>query len=79
MGLDLTSSESKASAYLRLDKGLHLALLMPELIPYMSSFDHNLYDAALAAYTAYLYSCGEVESTGDPAEGMLYIPKSPFA
>ena len=57
----------------------HLALLMPELIPYMSSFDHHLYDAALAAYTAYLYADGEMEATGDPGEGVIYIPKSPVA
>jgi predicted nuclease with RNAse H fold len=56
-----------------------LALLVPELILFMSSFDHNLYDAALAAYTARLYSDGEVEVTGDPGEGVIYIPKSPVA
>lgn len=51
-----------------------LAALMPYLIPYLPRFNHDLYDALLAAYTAYLYSKGGTEIVGDPKEGVIVIP-----
>ncbi len=52
-----------------------LAALMPHLIPYLERFNHDLCDALLAAYTAYLYAKGEIEGLGDPEEGVIFIPK----
>jgi predicted nuclease with RNAse H fold len=52
----------------------HLAALIPHLAPYVEKFDHNLCDAAIAAYTAYLYYLGKTELIGNPEEGMIYIP-----
>jgi len=51
-----------------------LATLMPQLIPHISGFNHDLCDALLAAYTAYLYARGEVEIIGDLGEGAICIP-----
>jgi len=51
-----------------------LAQLMPNLIPYLPRFNHDLCDALLAAYTAYAYTRDEVESIGDPDEGLIIIP-----
>lgn len=51
-----------------------LAQLMPHLTPYMPRFNHDLCDALLAAYTAYLYTKGEIEVVGDPEEGAIFIP-----
>jgi predicted nuclease with RNAse H fold len=52
----------------------HLAALIPHLASYVEKFDHNLCDAAIAAYTAYLYYLGKTEPMGNPEEGMIYIP-----
>ncbi|MFQ5924690.1 MAG: DUF429 domain-containing protein [Dehalococcoidia bacterium] len=51
-----------------------LADLRPQLRPHISGFNHDLCDALLAAYTAYLYARGEVEVIGDPGEGAICIP-----
>jgi len=51
-----------------------LAALMPQLIPFLPRFNHDLYDALLAAYTAYLSTKGEVEIIGDTEEGVIFIP-----
>jgi len=53
-----------------------LAALTPHVIPYLERFNHDLCDALLAAYTAYLYAKGEIERLGDPEEGMIFIPAS---
>jgi predicted nuclease with RNAse H fold len=53
-----------------------LADVMPHLIPCLPKFNHDLYDALLAAYTAYLYIKGEVEIIGDPEESAIFIPAS---
>jgi hypothetical protein len=37
---------------------------------------HDLCDAVLAAYTAYLYHRGLAEPVGDPQEGLIFIPKN---
>ena len=51
-----------------------LAALLPNPIPYLEMFNHDLCDALLAAYNAYLYDKGEIESIGDPEEGVIFIP-----
>lgn len=51
-----------------------IAKLMPQLIPHLPRFNHDLCDALLAAYTAYLYAKGEAEIIGDPGEGAICIP-----
>ena len=53
-----------------------LVELMPQLVPHVMSFNHDLCDALVAAYTAYLYTRGEVELLGDPHEGAICVPAS---
>ena len=53
-----------------------LAALMPCLIPYLTRFNHDLCDALIAAYTAYLHTKGEIEIIGGPEEGAIFIPAS---
>ena len=50
--------------------------LMPYLGPYLPRFSHDLCDALLAAYTAYLYKEEKVENIGDMVEGVIVIPTS---
>ena len=54
-----------------------LASLMPCLAPYVADLSHHLCDAAIAAYTAYLHYWKETEQIGNPADGLIYIPKHP--
>ena len=54
-----------------------LGILLPHLIPYIERFNHDLCDALLAAYTAYLYVKGEVDVIGDPEEGAIFVPALP--
>lgn len=54
-----------------------LANLLPTLLsPYLELFDHNLCDAASAAYTAFLYHQNMAEALGDAEEGLIFIPKA---
>jgi len=48
--------------------------VMPSLAPYVAGFDHDLCDAALAAYTACLQAEGRAEAVGSPGEGLIWIP-----
>ena len=52
----------------------HLASLLPPLAPYIAHFNHDLCDACIAAYTAYLHCLGKTEYVGDPREGVICIP-----
>jgi hypothetical protein len=52
----------------------HIASFLPCLSPYIDRFNHDLCDALVAAYTAYLYHLGETEGIGDSEEGAIYIP-----
>jgi len=52
----------------------HLASLMPSLSPYTADFSHDLCDAAIAAYTAFLHHSGKTRQAGNPEEGAIYIP-----
>jgi Uncharacterized conserved protein len=52
----------------------HLESLLPNLKPYLSIFDHNLCDATMAAYTAFLYCLNMVDALGNSEEGLIFIP-----
>ncbi len=52
----------------------HLGNILPSLEPYLGMFDHNLCDAAIAAYTAFLYWKGRVDALGNKEEGLIFIP-----
>ncbi len=51
-----------------------LASLLPGLAPYAAEFNHDLCDAAVAAYTAYLHRQNKTEQIGDLDEGVICIP-----
>ena len=52
-----------------------LASLMPGLSPCIDRFSHDLCDAAVAAYTAYLHYLGKTRQIGNSEEGAIYIPE----
>jgi len=51
-----------------------LGEILPGLKPYLDMFDHDLCDAAMAAYTALLYHQNKVVALGNSREGILFIP-----
>ena len=65
-------SKSKAAGVSFLRQ--RLAQLMPQLTVYLPRFNHDLCDALIAAYTAYLYAQGEAEGVGDLEEGAICVP-----
>ena len=48
--------------------------LLPNLKPYLGMFDHDLYDATIASYTAFLYCQNMVDVLGNNEEGLIFIP-----
>ena len=52
----------------------HIGLLLPSIASYIDGFDHHLCDAAIAAYTVFLYGEGKTEPVGDAGEGAIYLP-----
>ena len=52
----------------------HISRLLPNTTPYVAEFNHDLYDAAIAAYTTFLHEQGKTESCGDPEEGIIHLP-----
>lgn len=52
-----------------------VAALMPNLASKAAELSHDLCDALIAAYTAYLYVRGMAEPVGDAEEGLIFIPK----
>lgn len=52
----------------------HLGSLIPDALYLPPNLSHDLWDALIAAYTAYLHSQGLTEALGDPEEGLLHIP-----
>ena len=50
----------------------HLIPSVPS--PQKDLFSHDALDALLAAYTGFLYNCGETDALGDPSESLLHIP-----
>lgn len=54
-----------------------LADLMPCLASYAADFNHDLCDAAIAAYTAYLHHQKKTLKVGNDEEGEIWIPERP--
>ena len=54
----------------------HISRLLPRIAPYVDGFNHDMCDAAIAAYTAYLHSQGKTELCGEPEEGAICLPFS---
>jgi len=52
----------------------HISHLLPHIAPYADGFNHDLCDAAIAAYTAFLHSQNKTELCGEPEEGTICIP-----
>jgi len=50
--------------------------LVPGLREHERRLGHDLLDAIVAAYTAYLHGQGQAEAVGDPQEGVIYVPKA---
>jgi len=51
-----------------------LGEILPGLEPYLDMFDHDLCDAAVAAYTGLLYHQNRAEVLGNNKEGLIFIP-----
>jgi predicted nuclease with RNAse H fold len=51
-----------------------LGNILPGLKPYLDMFDHDLCDAAVAAYTGLLYHQNRGEALGNCEEGLIFIP-----
>ena len=51
-----------------------LSILLNSRNPYLDKWNHDLCDAAIAAYTGFLYAYGGTEAVGDAEEGVIYIP-----
>jgi predicted nuclease with RNAse H fold len=51
-----------------------LVEILPSLKPYLDMLNHDLCDAAVAAYTALLYHQNRVEALGNSEEGLIFIP-----
>jgi len=52
----------------------HISRLLPHIVTYLDGFNHDMCDAAMAAYTAFLYSEGKTELYGEAAEGAICLP-----
>jgi len=48
--------------------------ILPGLKRYVGMFDHDLCDAAIAAYTALLYRQNKAEALGSEDEGLIVVP-----
>ena len=51
-----------------------ISRLLPNIAPYVDGFNHDLCDAAIATYTAFLHSQGKTELYGEPEEGAICLP-----
>jgi predicted nuclease with RNAse H fold len=52
----------------------HISRLLPDIVTYLDGFNHDMCDAAMAAYTAFLHSQGKTELCGEAAEGAICLP-----
>ena len=52
----------------------HISQLLPDSATHVDGFNHDLCDAAIAAYTAFLHSQGKTELCGDTEEGVICLP-----
>ena len=48
--------------------------LLPDITTYIDRFNHDMCDATIAAYTAFLCSQGKAELCGEPGEGTICLP-----
>ena len=48
--------------------------LLPSISACVAGFNHHLCDAAIAAYTAFLYWEGRTEPVGEAGEGAIWLP-----
>ena len=48
--------------------------ILPNIEPYLDMFNHDLCDAAVAAYTALLHYQNKADALGNRAEGLIIIP-----
>ena len=51
----------------------HISRLLPSITAYVDEFNHDLCDAAIAAYTAFLYGQGKAEPVGEIGEGAIWL------
>ena len=54
----------------------HLTGIIHDLARNRAKLNHDLCDAIIAAYTAYLHYQGKTEPIGEQAEGLIYIPRA---
>ena len=52
-----------------------VASLIPSVAAYVAGFNHDLCDAAVAAYTAYLHHSNKTEPVGSLEEGVIWLPQ----
>ena len=52
----------------------HTSQLLPNIAPYVHGVNHDMCDAAIAAYTAFLCTRGKTELCGEPEEGTICLP-----
>jgi len=52
----------------------YICQLLPNITPDVDGFKHDMCDAAIAAYTAFLCSQGKTELCGEPEEGTICLP-----
>jgi len=52
----------------------HISHLLPDIVHYIDEFNHDMCDAAIAAYTAFLHYQGKTELCGEPEEGAIWLP-----
>lgn len=57
----------------------HLKNILPSLERHLTMLDHNLCDAAIAAYTASLRCRDKADAVGNEQEGLIFIPSSVVA
>jgi len=51
-----------------------ISRLLPGISPYVDEFNHDMCDAAIAAYTAFLHSAGKTKLCGEVEEGTICLP-----
>ena len=51
-----------------------ISRLLPDIAPYVDRFNHDMCDAAIAAYTAFLYVQGRAELCGELEESAICLP-----
>ena len=52
----------------------HISRLLPDIAQHVDWFNHDMCDAAMAAYTAFLHSQGRTELCGEAGEGTICLP-----